>query len=120
AACESARALRSIFADFSAFDRARARNAQSSHMSAGLYSQPPKWIRFFPVAAAAVAVLTGSAALIGWFEASTFLKNISPQFVSLKANEALALIMLGAALAIAAFAPPRPLRWLRTALELAA
>src|SRR5690554_6341978 len=89
-------------------------------MSAGLTPQPHKWIRFFPVAAAILVVLTGSAALVGWPQSSTLLKNISPQFVSLKADEALALVMLGAALAVAACASRRALRWLGAALALAA
>ena len=65
-------------------------------------------------------MLTGSSALVGWIESSTLLKNVSPQFVSLKANEALALVLLGAALWIASSSPGRLLHWLRAALEVAA
>jgi PAS domain S-box-containing protein len=78
--------------------------------------QLPAWIRRVPLIAGACVCAIGIAVLIGWFQDVEILRSISPRFVSMKANAAVALVCLGASLLLAA-ARPRGGGFARSLLE---
>ena len=83
-------------------------------MSGRLNPPLPGWIRHFPLIAGLGAILIGAAVLVGWFDDIEWIKSLSPRFVSMKANAALAHILLGTALILASFenvAGARAIRW---------
>src|SRR3954454_4783200 len=85
-------------------------------------SYPPlqRWIRYFPAAAGLCVLVIGGAALIGWWRDLGILTALSPRFVSMKANAAAALALLGIALFLASLPRMAPVRVLRALAELAA
>jgi PAS domain S-box-containing protein len=80
----------------------------------------PRWIRYFPALAGLCAIAIGAATLVGRSQNVEVLATVLPRLVSMKANAAIALALLGLALCLAALprvAVARTLRWL---VELAA
>jgi PAS domain S-box-containing protein len=88
-------------------------------MSARLNPALPGWIRHFPLISGLGVTLIGAAVLVGWFDDIAWIKSLSPRFVSMKANAALAFILLGTALFLASFENVAGARAIRWALELA-
>jgi PAS domain S-box-containing protein len=74
----------------------------------------PVWIRCVPLIAGASVCAIGIAVLVGWFQDIEVLRSLSPRFVSMKPNAAVAHLCLGVALLLAAAPPPggRAVRWL--------
>jgi PAS domain S-box-containing protein len=84
--------------------------------------QLPIWIRSVPLIAGACASGIGIAALVGWLQDVEVLRSLSPHFVSMKPNAAVAYVCLGLAVVLAGTRLPgaRALRWVLeiTALSL--
>ncbi|HEX5049235.1 MAG TPA: ATP-binding protein [Gammaproteobacteria bacterium] len=80
----------------------------------------PRWIRYFPAAVGLCVLAIGAAALIGWWRDLGILTALSPRFVSMKANAAAALALLGLALCLASLPRAVPVRALRALAEIAA
>lgn len=80
----------------------------------------PRWTRYFPAAAGLCVLAIGAAALVGWWRDLEVLTALSPRFVSMKANAAVALALLGLALCLASLPRVAPVRALRALAEIAA
>jgi two-component system sensor histidine kinase/response regulator len=67
-------------------------------MSSEIDTRLNRWINAFPCVAGATAIAVGSAVIIGWNLDVPWLKSLSPEMVSMKANTALTFVLAGMSL----------------------